>query len=167
MSTPLPQLPAQSAEVQPAPSERTSHPQAEQTKPPTSWGPLGRFGIPLFALAMVLGFVTIAITRWDRWIGQAAVQETDNAYVRTEMTRLASRVAGMVRTVAVRDFQRVKAGDLLAEIDPADYAVQVAQAEAGVAAARTAHDNLNNQIALQRATTRIHTEAPRNQEARP
>ncbi|WP_249148002.1 HlyD family secretion protein [Bradyrhizobium sp. AUGA SZCCT0177] len=101
---------------------------------------------------MVLGFVTIAITRWDRWTGQAAVQETDNAYVRTEMTRLASRVAGMVRTVAVRDFQRVKAGDLLAEIDPADYAVQVAQAEAAVAAARTAHDNLNNQIALQRAT---------------
>ncbi len=152
MSTPLPQLPAQSAEVQPPPSERTSHPAVEQTKAPTSWGALGRFGIPLFALAIVLGFVTIAITRWDRWTGQAAVQETDNAYVRTEMTRLASRVAGMVRTVAVRDFQRVKVGDLLAEIDPADYAVQVAQAEAGVAAARTVHDNLNNQIALQRAT---------------
>ncbi len=119
---------------------------------PAPWGALGRFGIPVLALAIILGFVAIAITRWDRWTGQAAVQETDDAYVRTEMTRLASRVAGTVRTVGVRDFQRVKAGDLLAEIDPADYAVQVAQAEAAVAAARTAHDNLNNQIALQRAT---------------
>jgi membrane fusion protein (multidrug efflux system) len=132
--------------------ERVPHPGAERAMSPAPWGALGRFGIPVLALAIILGFVAIAITRWDRWTGQAAVQETDDAYVRTEMTRLASRVAGTVRTVGVRDFQRVKAGDLLAEIDPADYAVQVAQAEAAVAAARTAHDNLNNQIALQRAT---------------
>jgi membrane fusion protein (multidrug efflux system) len=52
----------------------------------------------------------------------------------------------------VTDFQRVKAGDLLIQIDPADYQAQVAQAEAAVAAAQAALDNLANQIELQYAT---------------
>ena len=68
------------------------------------------------------------------------------------LTRLSSRVAGEVLTVAVTDFQRVKAGDLLMQIDPADYQAQVAQAEAAVAAAQAALDNLNNQVELQYAT---------------
>jgi membrane fusion protein, multidrug efflux system len=150
MSMPLPQPPAHAAEV-PLP-ERVPHPGAERTISPALWGALGRFGIPVLALAIILGFVTIAITRWDLWTAQAAVQETDNAYVRTEMTRLASRVAGTVRAIGVKDYQRVKAGDLLAEIDPSDYTVQVAQAVATAASARTAYSNLDNQIALQRAT---------------
>jgi membrane fusion protein (multidrug efflux system) len=61
-------------------------------------------------------------------------------------------VAGEVLTVAVTDFQRVKTGELLIQIDPADYEAQVAQAEAGVAAARAALDNLANQVELQYAT---------------
>src|SRR5262249_629743 len=60
--------------------------------------------------------------------------------------------AGEVLTVAVSDFQRVKAGDLLVQIDPADYAAQVDQAEAAVAAAQAALDNLSNQVELQYAT---------------
>jgi len=80
------------------------------------------------------------------------VKTTNDAYVRAETTRLASRVAGEVRTVAMKDFQRVKSGDLLVEIDPADYEAQVAQAEAGVAGAKAALDNLDNQVELQYAT---------------
>ncbi len=67
-------------------------------------------------------------------------------------TQLSSRVPGEVLTVAVSDFQRVKAGDLLVQIDPADYQAQVAQAEAGVVGAQAALDNLNNQVELQYAT---------------
>ena len=63
-----------------------------------------------------------------------------------------SRVAGEVLTVAAKDFQRVKAGDLLVQIDPAVYQAQVAQAEAGVAGAQAALDNLSNQVELQYAT---------------
>jgi membrane fusion protein (multidrug efflux system) len=99
-----------------------------------------------------LAFVGLATLRWDAWVGGAAVQTTNDAYVRAELTRLATRVAGEVRTVAVKDFQRVKAGDLLVEIDPADYEAQVAQADAGVAAAKAALDNLDNQVELQYAT---------------
>ena len=90
--------------------------------------------------------------RWDAWVGSAVTQTTNDAYVRAELTRLSSRVAGEVLDVAVNDFQRVKAGDLLIQIDPADYQAQVAQAEAYVAAAQAALDNLNNQVELQYAT---------------
>jgi multidrug resistance efflux pump len=67
------------------------------------------------------------------------------------MTRLSARVSGNIRRVAVQDFQRVKAGDLLMEIDPADYEAVIAQAEANVSAARAVLDNLENQKAFQRA----------------
>jgi membrane fusion protein, multidrug efflux system len=112
----------------------------------------GRLAIPLFAVVAVLGFVALAILRWDEWTGDAAIQTTNDAYVRADLTRLSSRVAGEVLTVAVDDFQRVKAGDLLIQIDPADYEAQVAQAEAGVAGAQAALDNLANQVELQYAT---------------
>jgi Biotin-lipoyl like len=57
-----------------------------------------------------------------------------------------SRVAGEVLTVAAKDLQRVKAGDLLVQIDPAVYQAQVAQV------AQAALDNLSNQVELQYAT---------------
>jgi membrane fusion protein (multidrug efflux system) len=115
-------------------------------------GALGRLALPALSLLVTAGLVGVAITRWDTWQGGSGIQATDNAYVRAEMTRLASRVAGAVQSVAVRDFQRVKAGDLLVEIDPADYAAQAAQIEASVAGAQAALDNLGNQTALQHAT---------------
>jgi membrane fusion protein (multidrug efflux system) len=106
----------------------------------------------LFAVLAAFGFIALATLRWDAWVGAARIQTTNDAYIRAEMTRLSSRVAGEVLTVAANDFQRVKAGDLLVQIDPADYEAQVAQAEAGVAAAQAALDNLDNQVELQYAT---------------
>ena len=139
-SPPSPVAPAAAAPVQ------ASKPQ------PTSGGFWSRFTIPLFAVLMAFAFIALATLRWDEWMGRAAIQTTDDAYVRAELTRLSSRVAGEVLAVAVNDFQRVKAGDLLVQIDPADYQAQVAQAEAGVAAAQAALDNLSNQVELQYAT---------------
>jgi membrane fusion protein (multidrug efflux system) len=98
------------------------------------------------------GFIALATLRWDAWVGSEAIQSTNDAYVRAELTRLSSRVAGEVLTVAANDFQRVKAGDLLVQIDPADYQALVAQAEAGVIGAQAALDNLANQVELQYAT---------------
>lgn len=111
-----------------------------------------RLAIPLFAVVVALGFVALATLRFDEWVGNAVIQTTNDAYVRAELTRLSSRVSGEVLGVGVTDFQRVKAGDLLIQIDPADYQAQVAQAEAAVAAAQAALDNLANQIELQYAT---------------
>ena len=113
---------------------------------------LARLAIPLVAVIIALAFVAVATLRWDAWVGSAAIQTTDDAYVRADLTRLSSRVAGEVLSVAVNDFDRVKQGQLLIQIDPADYEAQVAQAEAGVLGAQAALDNLANQIELQYAT---------------
>jgi membrane fusion protein, multidrug efflux system len=112
----------------------------------------GRFIIPLFAVVTALGFVAVATVRWDEWTGDARIQVTDDAYVRADLTRLSSRVAGQVLKVAVEDFQHVKRDQLLVQIDPADYQAQVDQAQAAVEAAQAALDNLANQIELQYAT---------------
>lgn len=108
--------------------------------------------VPLVTLLVVIGLVGYTVTHWTRWVGLAATQTTDDAQIRVEMSRLAARIAGTISSVAVQDFQRVRAGDLLIEIDPADYEVAVAQAQASVASADAALTNLDNQIALQRAT---------------
>jgi membrane fusion protein (multidrug efflux system) len=120
--------------------------------PAASHATLARLALPLLAVITALGFVALATLRWDAWVGSAAIQTTNDAYVRAELTKLSSRVAGEVLKVAVTDFQRVKAGDLLIQIDPADYEAQVAQAEATVDAAQAALDNLSNQVELQYAT---------------
>jgi membrane fusion protein (multidrug efflux system) len=140
-----------------APAPAPSAPPAAAAAPapppqPASRGTLGRLALPLFAVLAACGFIVLATVRWDEWVGGARIQTTDDAYVRAELTRLSSRVAGEVLTVAVRDVQHVKAGDLLVQIDPADYQAQVDQADAGVAAAQAALDNLANQVELQYAT---------------
>jgi membrane fusion protein (multidrug efflux system) len=138
------QIPSSPPAATPAPPPKPTQ------RPPTSlWS---RLAIPLFAVIVALGFVALATQRFDEWVGNSAVQTTNDAYVRAELTRLASRVSGEVLTVGVTDFQRVKAGDLLIQIDPADYQAQVAQSEAAVAAAQAVLDNLANQIELQYAT---------------
>jgi membrane fusion protein, multidrug efflux system len=119
---------------------------------PTASSLWSRLAIPLFAVIVALAFVALATLRFDEWVGNAVIQTTNDAYVRSELTRLSSRVSGEVLTVAVTDFQRVKAGDLLIRIDPADYEAQVAQSEAAVAAAQAVLDNLSNQVELQYAT---------------
>jgi membrane fusion protein, multidrug efflux system len=132
-----------------APAADAPAPADSRSASRSSWG---RLAIPLFAVLAAFGFIALATLRWDAWVGSAVIQTTDDAYVRAELTQLSSRVAGAVLTVAVKDFQRVKAGDLLVQIDPADYEALVDQAEAGVTAAQAAFDNLGNQIELQYAT---------------
>ncbi len=119
---------------------------------PASPRTFSRLALPLLAVLTAFGFIALATLRWDEWVGSATIQTTNDAYIRAELTRLSSRVAGEVLTVAVKDFQHVKAGDLLVQIDPADYQAQVAQAEAAVAGAQAAFDNLANQVELQYAT---------------
>src|SRR3982074_123147 len=127
-------------------------PNGSASAPIGSRSTLARLAIPLFAVLVALAFIALATLRWDAWVGSAVTQTTNDAYIRAELTRLSSRVAGEVLTVAANDFQRVKAGDLLVQIDPADYEAQVAQAEAGVAGAQAALDNLANRVERQYAT---------------
>ena len=136
----------------PAPASQTASVSVPSKPSQPAYGFWGRFAIPLFAVLVALGFVALATSRWDEWTGNARIQVTDDAYVRADLTRLSSRVAGEVLKVTFQDFQRVKAGELLIQIDPADYQAQVDQADAAVIGAQATLDNLNNQVELQYAT---------------
>ena len=85
--------------------------------------------------------------------GKAAKSEqvTDDAYVRGDLTPLSTKVAGIVRAVHVSDYQQVRKGDLLVELQDNDYQAQVDQANAGVAAAKAAIYNNLRQRELQDA----------------
>ncbi|MBN8976020.1 MAG: HlyD family secretion protein [Rhizobiales bacterium] len=142
-------------------AEPDNHPPAASPPPPepasapdkpTAVAAWRRLAIPLVCVLAAFVFIALATTRWDLWVGSARTQTTNDAYVRADVSQLSSRVAGEVKAVTVSDYQRVKAGDVLVEIDPSDYEAQVAQAEAAVAGAQAALDNLANQVELQYAT---------------
>jgi membrane fusion protein (multidrug efflux system) len=70
-------------------------------------------GITMVRLAVLLAagvIVVLVATQWDRWVGLAVRQVTDDAYVRGDITPLSAQVEGYVRRVPVDDFQRVKKG---------------------------------------------------------
>jgi len=134
-----------------SPSSNAPPPQTSPAGLP-SLPALRRLAIPAACVIAAITFVTIATTHWNAWVGSMRVQSTNDAYVKADLTQLSARVSGEVLAVAVSDFQRVKAGDLLVQIDPADYQALVDQAQASVEAAQATLENLNNQVELQYAT---------------
>lgn len=108
----------------------------------------------LFVLALAGGLVLLFATNWNDWVGAAAEQTTDDAYLQADATPLAARVGGYVRQVPVKDFQEVKAGDLIVQIEDDDYRAQVAQAEANVQVATAAIANIEKQKLLQQTLIR-------------
>jgi membrane fusion protein, multidrug efflux system len=126
----------------PTPGQSTG---AKRAEPPH------RLGAWLVILVIAGGIVALLPTRWDVWVGQASRQTTDDAYARGDITPLSAQVEGYVRRVAVGDFQLVKAGDPLVEIDDQDYQARVAQAEADVLGAEAAIQNLKARKDLQHA----------------
>lgn len=57
---------------------------------------------------------------------------TDNAFVEGRIHTIASKIRGTVKAVYVNDNQPVKKGDMLLEIDPADYDVRLKEALSGL-----------------------------------
>ena len=112
---------------------------------------LRRLLIPVACIAVVGAALVFANLRWDAWAAGAPMQATDDAYIHADVSVMSARVGGNVLAVAVHDYESVKAGDPLVEIDPADYQAEVEAAEAAVAGARAALANLKNQEALQAA----------------
>ena len=102
-------------------------------------------------LAAAAVIVALFAMQWDRWVGGATRQVTDNAYVRGDVTPLSAQVEGHVRHVAVDDFQRVKKGDLLLTVEDDDYKARVAQAAAAVLGAEAAIANIKARKASQHA----------------
>jgi membrane fusion protein (multidrug efflux system) len=74
---------------------------------------------------------------------------TEDAYVTVHYTMVAPRVAGQIASLPVDDNQPVRAGQLLAALDPRDYQTQLQQAQANREASRARVLQADAQVARQ------------------
>lgn len=120
-------------------------------KSPTWAQRLKQLLVPVMILLMAGGIVSLIAGNWNTWGSERLAQETDDAYLRADLTPLSTKVAGLVAKVAISDYQRVKAGDLLVQLRDDDFRAQVQQAEAAVVSGDDALINNRRQKELQDA----------------
>ena len=117
-----PGVPQAAAAVQPKPD-----------KPPARPRRWKRLAVGAVVLAALAAGVVFSIPTARQALDTVS---TDDAYVNGHATLVAPRVPGQVLRVAVDDNARVKAGDLLIELDPEPHQVQVNLKRAAAAAAQ-------------------------------
>jgi membrane fusion protein (multidrug efflux system) len=84
------------------------------------------------------GLVIVAGLAFFVWRYFQPTVSTDDAQVAGHVNPISARVGGAITAVHVVDNQAVKANDVLVEIDPRDYELAVARAEADLASADAA-----------------------------
>ena len=105
-----------------------------------------RYLVTLFAVALASGAAWLLYQKYvtDPW--------TRDCQVRANVVGIAPRIAGPIINIPVHDNQEVKAGDLLFEIDPADYKTALDSAKAAVANmeanVRQKHQDLDRETEL-------------------
>ena len=104
---------------------------------------------PLLLAALTMTAIIIAGSWWLLTRGQ---ESTDDAQVEGRLLNVSARVAGQVSRIHVEDNQRVEAGELLVELDPADFAAKVDVARADLAAAQAAAEGARSALALTQKT---------------
>lgn len=100
---------------------------------------------------VAIGILIIVASRWTYWEGNAEWQTTDDAYLQADVTPIATKVSGYIRDLPMQDYDRVRAGQVLAQIVDDDYRAAVAQAEANVSSALAQSEALMAQRELQAA----------------
>jgi membrane fusion protein, multidrug efflux system len=140
---------ATSSAPAPAPSAVPPAPRVVEQVPSHSKPAWQQYGTPLIVLLLALAVIVTITRNWNGWEGGRIEQVTNDAYVRGDLTPLSTKVAGLVREVKVNDYQQVRKGDLLVQLDDDDYKAQLAQAAAGVEAAKAALENNRRQRQLQ------------------
>ena len=83
--------------------------------------------------ALVVAVLVVAVAGFLAWRHFAGRESTDDAQVDGHVYPVAARVGGTVAAVLVEDNQPVEKGTLLVRIDPRDYAVAAARAQADLA----------------------------------
>jgi membrane fusion protein, multidrug efflux system len=85
----------------------------------------------------VVAVVALFVLVWafNKWNYGRSHQSTDNAQVDGHIVPVLAKVGGYVKTVSVNENDHVNAGQLLVQIDDADYRVRLQQAQADLAAA--------------------------------
>jgi membrane fusion protein (multidrug efflux system) len=109
-------------------------PDAEpQQAAPNDSGKIKLLAIATAAL-LFIGGGTAAAVNWFSYL--TAHQETDDAYVTGHLHQISSRINGTVEQVLIDDNEHVKAGQVIAVLDPCDYQVKVNQAMAALSSAQ-------------------------------
>lgn len=81
-------------------------------------------------------------------------QTTEDAYIRADATEIAPQLSGVVRQVAVADYQFVKQGELLFQIDDRDIQIELKNAAANLASRAADVDKLKALIRQQQSLIR-------------
>jgi membrane fusion protein (multidrug efflux system) len=105
------------------------------------WGRLTFVLVPLLLFAAVCYY----------WGFMRPYESTDDAFIEANIIPIVPRISGQTVKLLVRDNQAVHRGDLLLEIDPRDFEAKVAEADAGVAAARTRLEQAEAQVSSDKA----------------
>jgi len=118
---------------------------AEAPPPPSPrpyWRPDRQRPIVIVAMiAVALAAASAILAAWRLPPFRGAVEATDNAYVRGRTTVIAPQVSGYVTTVAVKDYQQVRLGQVLVQVDDRVYRARADQAQANLDAAIAALAN--------------------------
>src|SRR5580658_2660576 len=119
--------------------------------PRANWNKVFEFTWRILVFIVALGIVIVVTTDWTRWEGGAGWQRTNDAYLQADITPIVAKVAGYVRELPMQDFERVRKGQVLAQLVEDDYRAAVAQAQASVAVAIAQQAVLTAQRELQLA----------------
>jgi membrane fusion protein, multidrug efflux system len=104
----------------------------------------------ILILAIVVVVVVGGVFLW-RYL--SSYESTDDAQVDVHLYPVSARVSGYVVRVNVDDNQWVEKGTVLVEIDPKDYEVSVAQAEANLTNAEATAQSLNITVPITSVNT--------------
>lgn len=105
-----------------------------------------RLAIIVFIAIVLIGAATLYF-----YISYKATHiTTDDAFVDGRIHTIASKIRGTVKAVYVNDNQYVKKGDLLLEIDPADYEVKLKEALSGLNAEKARLSEVDARIEASR-----------------
>jgi len=102
------------------------------------------------ALAVVLVLLVGGVLLW-RYL--SSYESTDDAQADVHLYPVSARISGYVIKVNVDDNQWVQQGTVLVEIDPTDYEVAVAQAQANLASAEATAQSLNITVPITSIST--------------
>jgi membrane fusion protein (multidrug efflux system) len=120
----------------------------------SSWVHAHRRALPVGLLALiVLGVAAFLLLRY-----LGSFESTDDAQVDGNISAIGPRIDGTVIAVYVDDNQRVKAGDALVDLDPADHEVAVEQAEANLEQALYQHQGEVPAVPITAVTNRTSIE---------
>jgi membrane fusion protein (multidrug efflux system) len=101
-------------------------------------------------LAVIAGIFACADYGRYWWTTGRYLVSTDDAYVDAHSAVISPKISGYISEVPVDDNQPVKAGQVIARIDPRDYQTALDQARANITAAQGAIATLIQQIAQQK-----------------